>query len=299
MAELSLEQWDAALADLGTVVEIYTNLGDREMIGRSFTDLTDALGLAGRFQEASETALRGLVNLSAEVTVQRARLLGALGQARAADGEYEPANEALREALSIASQLSDSKLVAELLGARSIINFHFFRLKEAAADGLRSEQSAKVETSPWQRALQLRILYQSLLYLGHLDEAARIRGVLEPLARRIGQSYAVVLSLSSRAGAQFGRARDLAKLETDLRQAPASRQTARFTYWQALLEVQLSLADFFRGNWASALSHAQAACRLESGGAIEGFGVGTLFRQMAYAGDRIGALAILDEKRTR
>ncbi len=30
---------------------------------------------------------------------------------------------------------------------------------------------------------------------------------------------------------------------------------------------------------------------------MEGFGVGTLFRQMAYAGDRDGALAILDEKR--
>ena len=30
---------------------------------------------------------------------------------------------------------------------------------------------------------------------------------------------------------------------------------------------------------------------------MEGFGVGTLFLQMAYAGDRDGALAILDEKR--
>ena len=159
------------------------------MIGRSFTDLTDACGSAGRFQEASETALRGLANLSADVSVHRARLFAALGQARAAAGEYEPANEALREALSIASQLSDSKLVAGLLGARSIVNFHFFRLKEAAADGFRSEQSDKAEVSPWQRALQLRILHQSLLYLGRLDEAASIRDILEPLARRIGQSY--------------------------------------------------------------------------------------------------------------
>ena len=30
---------------------------------------------------------------------------------------------------------------------------------------------------------------------------------------------------------------------------------------------------------------------------MDGLGVGTLFRQMAYAGDRDGALAILDEKR--
>jgi predicted ATPase len=298
MAELSLEQWDAALANLREVLEIYTSLDDREMIGRSFTDLTDACGSAGRFQEASETALRGLVNLSADVSVHRARLLAALGQARAAGGEYEPANEALREALDIASQLSDSKLVAGLLGARSIVNFHFFRLKEAAADGFLSEQSAKAEASPWQRALQLRILHQSLLYLGRLDEAANITGVLEPLARRIGQSYSIALSLSSRAWAEFGTAPDIAKLETDLRQAPTSGQTARFAYWQALFEVQLSLAEFFRGNWASALSHAQAACRPEPGGAIDGFGVGTLFRQMAYAGDRNGAFAVLDEKRT-
>lgn len=37
--------------------------------------------------------------------------------------------------------------------------------------------------------------------------------------------------------------------------------------------------------------------RPESGRAIEGFGVGALFRQMACVGDRNGAFAILDEKR--
>src|ERR1700732_4766333 len=43
--------------------------------------------------------------------------------------------------------------------------------------------------------------------------------------------------------------------------------------------------------------HVQACSRAEPGGAIQGFGVGTLFRQMAYAGDHAGAFAILDEKR--
>jgi tetratricopeptide (TPR) repeat protein len=64
-----------------------------------------------------------------------------------------------------------------------------------------------------------------------------------------------------------------------------------------LFEVQLSLADLLRGNLASALSHAQAACRPDAGSSIEGFGIGTLFRQMAYAGDRNGGLAILDAQR--
>ena len=127
-------------------------------------------------------------------------------------------NEALREALNIASQLSDPKLKARLLGVRSTVNLHFFRLREAAADGLRSEQLGGSEASPWQRALQLRILDQTLLYLGRLEEALRIADELEPLARKIGESYSFALCLSTRAWIEFGKAPDLAKLETGFQQ---------------------------------------------------------------------------------
>src|SRR5712664_1722486 len=58
-AERGLDQWDAALPHLREVVEIYINLDDREMIGRSFIELTDAFIWAGRFHEAAETARRG------------------------------------------------------------------------------------------------------------------------------------------------------------------------------------------------------------------------------------------------
>ena len=79
MAERGLEQWDAAIANLREALEIYINLGDREMIGRSFTELTDAFIWAGRFQEATETARRGLAYLEADVSADRVRLLAALG----------------------------------------------------------------------------------------------------------------------------------------------------------------------------------------------------------------------------
>ena len=115
---------------------------------------------------------------------------------------------------------------------------------------------------------------------------------------RSGNLYSVALCLSTRAWIEFGKAPDLAKLEADLQQSSKSEQKASFAYLEVLSEVQLSLVDFFRGNWASALSHAQASLpRRSQAISIEGFGVGTLFRQMAYAGDRDGALAILDEKR--
>ena len=162
MAERGLDRWDAAVANLREALEIYINLDDREMIGRSFTELTDAFIWAGRFQEATETARRGLAYLEADVSADRARLLAALGRPAQPPEAIEPAHEALREALNIASQLSDPKLEARVLGARSTVNLHFFRLREAAADGFLSEQLAGSEAPPWQRALQLRILHQAL-----------------------------------------------------------------------------------------------------------------------------------------
>jgi len=204
----------------------------------------------------------------------------------------------MREALNIASQLSDPKLMAGLLHARSSINSNFFRLREAAEDGLLSERLGGSAAPPWRRAMQLLNLHQTLLYLGRLDEAARITDELEPLAGKIGESSAIALCLASRAWVEFGEAADLAKLETSLQQLSEYGEKAPFTFWDVVSEVQLSLVHFFRGNWASALLHAQASWRAEPGNWMEGYGAGQLFRQMAYMGDRAGALAILDEKRT-
>ncbi len=297
MAERGLDRWDMVVANLHEALDIYVHLGDRKTIVRTVNELTEALFWVGRFQEAIETAQRGLTYLPEGVSVDRARLFATLGQARAAAGEYEPASEALREALSIASQLSNSKLVAGLLGARTVVNFHFFRLKEAAADGFRSEQLGGSDLPPWLRALQLLSLHLALLDLGRLEEALRIADDLEPLARKIGHSLSVAFCLSTRAWMDFGGTPDLAKLEAGFQRVRKSDQEASFALLEVLSEAQLSLLDFFRGNWTSALLHAQASRRPGPGRSMEGFGVGTLFRQLTYAGDRRGALAILDEKR--
>jgi hypothetical protein len=86
----------------------------------------------------------------------------------------------------------------------------------------------------------------------------RIADELEPLATKIAQAYSVALCLTTRAWAEFGKAPDLAKLETCLRQVEESGQKAPYAFWDVLSESQLSLLDFFRGNWAGALSHAEA-----------------------------------------
>ena len=295
-AERGLEQWDAAIAHLSESLEIYLEAGDREMIGTSFIDLTDAFNWAGRFREATETAGRGLTCLKADVSAQRARLAAALGRACAGAGNYKAAQEALQEALNIASELSDANLMADVLSTRSATNYAFLRLREAAADGFRSQQLAASEASPWQRDLQLRILHLTLLYLGRPQEALRIADELEPLARKTGDSYSVARCISSRAWTEFGEAPDLTKLETTFRHVAKSDQKALYLFLD-VSEVELSLLDFLRGDWTAALSHAQAACRDEPRSSTEGFGEGTLFRQMAYASDYDGAIEFLHQKR--
>jgi tetratricopeptide (TPR) repeat protein len=297
MAERGLDLWDMVVANFRQALEIYADLGDRETIVSAVNELTDALFWAGRFQEASETARRGLTYLQAELSVERARLFATLAQAHAVVKAYDPAQEALREALNIASQLSDPKLEAGLLGVRSIINIQFFQLRETVTDWLLSQQLGGSDLPPWQRVFQLASLYLALLDLGRLEEAVRIADELEPLARKIGHSTYVAFCLSGRAWIEFGKAPDLAKLEAGFQRVPKADQEASSAQLEVVSEVPLSLVDFFRGNWTSALLHAQASRRREPGSAIEGFGVGTLFLQLTYMGDRDGALAILDEKR--
>jgi hypothetical protein len=142
------------------VLEIYINLDDREMIGRSFTEMAAASIWASRFQEATKTARRGLTYLQGEVSADRARLFATLAQTLAAAGIYQPADKALREALNTASQLSDSKLEAGLLSIRSIIDIQFFRLRETVTDAPLSKQVDGSDLPPWLFVLQLLILHQ-------------------------------------------------------------------------------------------------------------------------------------------
>jgi predicted ATPase len=297
-AELGFERWDEALANLREVLEIHTNLADREMIGRSFVELTDALIWVGRLKDAAETAERGLDHLGQDVSANRLHLLAAYGQASAATAGHDVACSALSKALEIASQINDPILEARVLGARSIVNLHFFRMKESAADGLLSEKLGGSLASPWQRALQLRVLHQALLTLGRLEEAIEIAEVLEPLAAKIGQAYSIALCLSTRTWLEFVKEPSLPKLEAGFREVSKSEAKTSYAFWSVLSDVQLSVLNLIRGDWANALSHAEAYMTMNRGdSSILGLGEGVLFRQLAYCADRGSALALLEKHR--
>jgi tetratricopeptide (TPR) repeat protein len=294
IAERGLGRLDASSAALREALDLYITLDDRRMIARICTQLIGTFVWALRPQEAIETARRGLSYLGKGLDGDRVRLLAALGQAYGAAGSWEQANEVLNEALSLASHLCDPGLAARLHGACSTVDYQFLRLREAVANG---EKARGAEARPWERTLELQYLYHALLTLGRLDEAAKIRDELEPLATKINQSYSIARCLVARAELEFGKTPDLSKLETALQHALKSDPQMPSPLWDVFSGIQLSILDFLRGNWTTALRRAQELRGLEADTFLRGAGVGTLFRQMAYSGDRSGALAIFHEER--
>jgi tetratricopeptide (TPR) repeat protein len=295
-AERGLERRDAAIAHLREALQIYIDLGDREMIARGYADLTDALSWAAQFHEAIAVARRGLAHLQDDLSSDRVRLLAATAEALTNTASYEPAQEALKEAFDIASKLSDPKLESRLLAARAQVNNQLLRVREVVNDGFRSEQLTGLK-APSQRIMQLLVMIDALLSLGRLEEAVRIADELEPLAKKISHPYAVAVCHSTRAWNAFGREPDLSKLEANLQEASKPENSGHSPYWEFTSHLDLGLVNFYCGDWNAALLHNRTCSRLETGSALEGLGTGLVFRQLAYAGDRDGALAILHEKR--
>jgi tetratricopeptide (TPR) repeat protein len=294
IAERGLERWEAAYAHLGEAFEIYVTLGDREKIAKCGTELTTLFVWGGRFREATEIVHRALDCFGAELSADRARLLSVLGSIEGATANWEASAKAHEEALSIASELSDPRLIARVFGERSVVNYEFLRLRQAADDAAHSSGS---ETTLWLRAIQLQILYQTLLLLGRMEGAAKVRDEAEALATRIGQSYSIARILIAKGWVEFGASADLAKLASALEDVFKSEPRVPSMFWDVFANAQLSFVNFFRGDWSTALSYAQASNKAREDTFIGGFAAGTLFRHMAYAGDRDGALVILDQKR--
>src|SRR5258708_18059849 len=137
-------------------------------------------------------------------------------------------------------------------------------------------------------------MQQALYSLGRAEEAARIRDELEPLARKSGHFGALALCLRIGAWTEFGKDLDLNKLEQQLQEDLEINDTVSLQPWIATSHTQLSLVEFFRGNWWAGLEYAEEAYRLEFVDVRAGSGGCALFCIRADAVRRAGAPAVTE-----
>ena len=294
VAHRSLGRWGDAHRCLEGALKIFTSLDDREGIGKTCVKLAMSAYWAGGWREAMEIAERGLARLSG-VNKERATLFAFLGVARTVEGEFHAADRAFNRALGMAEELSHGGLEGSILAFRTQFQWSFLRLREALEDSRRSAELTP-PNGLWVRAERLLWYQASLYHLGRVQEAAKVGKELEPLAARVGH-LAVLSSYRELAALEkFWKDADLTQFEVDLRKDIDANRAAGLDLFAVSSLEPLSLAEFFHGKWDEALQHAEAAFWPEVPGS-QAVTRGTVFRLKAYAGDREGALALIDQSR--
>jgi tetratricopeptide (TPR) repeat protein len=292
IAERGVGRWDDANRHWDEALDIFIALDDREAIGKVSFRIAQSLIWSARYKEAAQVAARGLAKLEGVTSPDRASLFAALGLSQGIEGDFVKAQEAFNSALAMAESLSDNSLKGSVLAHRLNFHVYYFKLREALQESRDIAELIGTERSPWAQVQRLFWTQCALFHLGRMTEAYKIREELEPLAKKIGHFAVLLHSARMARWTEFGKQPDLIQLKADLQRDLATNQAAR-PFAVALSHLQLSVAEYIRGDWEKARENADTAYQSESVSMWQAISVGALFRQMAYMGDRDGALALL------
>ena len=295
-ADRGLGNWDEAFALWQHALNVYSAAGNSAATGCVFFEMFEGLLWSGRGREAEDLAKRGLEGLKEDLA-SPAYLAAVMGLINSLNGRYEPARRSFDEALSMARKLNDGRLIARIQAYWSICNFYFMQWHDALENGRKAAELAATADSPWSRAIALSRVQIALHHLGRIDEAIAVGAELEPLARKLGQFAALSFCIWTQAWMEFGKDADFAGLAKRLSDDMEVNRIAKVPLLLAPELAQFSVIEFLRGNQAGALDYAQQSISLSPFPVMLGFGAGAKFRQLAYAGDRAGAIALLDHSR--
>ncbi len=295
-AERSLGHLDEALALWRRALDAHEALGDLESVARLCLDAAVQIAWWRRGREVVELVDRGLSAAGDGRSPQRAGLLALGGQVASQTGAYARGEELLDEALAIAREHDDERVLGLTLYSRAIHHFGYSQHAEAVAVGLASVQHLRAAADLWDLANVLGYVAASLGWLGRFEEAADIGMEGEELARRLGNWSAYVFAEQAQGFREVGSHPAAEVLERRGRHALELGRDLGFPWLSSVAHTRIGLASFWRGLWEDALSHFEEAANLEIRGAAGGQH-GRLFLIHAYLGNRSIALELVDRAR--
>jgi len=296
LARRSLGRWEEALADWREALDAYEELGDVEAVGRACFEVALQLTWGARWEEALEISRRGLAALGERVSADRSRLLARAGHILSIGGQYAAANGMITQALEMAEQLGDQRLLGEVLRHKAALHWHHLEMPQAVDSGLRAAELLRSAGDLWNLADALWYVQWALLFLGRFEEVTEIGEELEPLASRLGHLGALLVAGRARGLREFMLTAELDRYEEFARGDLELCRSADMP-WISISYSFLGLAHFWRGRWGEALESFQEAVRLEPPGFWAGGDWAFLFLAKGYAGDKDAALAMLEQRR--
>ena len=295
LARRSLGRWEEALIDWHEALAAYDEMGDAEAVGRICYEMSVQFIWAARPEKAMETARHGLMTLGERVSVDRCRLLTRAGLTLSGAGYYTAADNMLTQAMAIAEQLGDQRLLGTVLVGKAFNHCFHMEMPEAVDSGLQAAELLRSVGDLWELTRALWGTQLTLLLLCRFEEVAEAGDELEPLATRLGHLGALLIARRTRGVRELMLMADLDRFEEFARGDLEFCRNADMP-WISHSYSYLGLAHFWSGRWQEALEHFQEAVKLESPSPFAGSDWVLLFLWKAYFGHKDEALAMLRER---
>lgn len=294
----SMGRLEEGLADWREALAVYERLGDVEAVGRICADLSTYLFSIAHFEAAFEAALQGLAALQDRVNPDRCLLLATAGflLSNVQEAGFSAAHDLFAQALEMAEQLNAERLRGPVLGRKTFLHHAYWQGREAADVGL---EATKLERShdPYATSYPLAFGGQcGTLWMGRLEEAARIGDDANALATRAGNEHARWFAGHYDSFREVAATGDLVRFE-ERRAALLEMELALRSGWIILSYVFLARAQFWRGLWEEARASLQRGAEADVRGHTAGMSDSLLFLLAAYEGEKDVALAILERRK--
>jgi tetratricopeptide (TPR) repeat protein len=212
----------------------------------------------------------------------------------AAAGYYTPARAALDEGLELAGRLHDDEALGYVLSGKTGFDFCFMEHPAAVDAGRQAAAALRASGDISQVAMTLGWTVVSLVAAGRWSEAAALGEELAPLADRLGNYPAKLMTGRSTAMRDFFAGGNCDRLDSFARSDIELNR--RFGLgWAGMAITWLGVTEFLRGRWKQALTTFRQGVEEEPPGVLDGTGSAFLFEQLAYLGETAD-LAALQEK---
>ena len=285
---------EEALTNWGEALELYEQLDDTEAVGSLCAEMAVSLAAAARLEEAQETVIRGISSLGNSVSVARCRLLAMAGTALSLkpDAVYSDADHLLSQALDIAEELGDERVLGFILLRKALFQRSFWQSAEGVETGVRATELLRRTGHLFDAAFALAFTQGALMRVGRFDEAVALGPEAKSLAIRVGNDLARFFTNFQDLLLELAISADLDRFEKGFTSSLELSLSTGFG-WIAYDYLSLGRAQFLRGSWDKAHENFQKAAELEVPGIMTGFCIGPFFLFTAYAREREAAIALL------
>jgi tRNA A-37 threonylcarbamoyl transferase component Bud32/tetratricopeptide (TPR) repeat protein len=259
-------------------------LQDRERVAHVHISLAECSLLLGRMAEQAAIGRRAMDALSDDRSPSQCLLLAAIGLARAHDGGTDDDGEAaLAEAVALAESLGDTHLLGRVLFYQAFFYLSCDRPAALLESAARGAELLRGHDEPWYLADVLKWKALGHVFTGDIRAVRALRKELEPLARRVGNVWALMEIVRASTTCELMETGDLDAWEVGWREDIALNEQ-HDSKWTEHSHLGLGRAEFWRGNWNAALERLSHAVTLENPGKYSGPCSAGLFLTKSYAG---------------